>query len=108
MMIYQGPYGSPPGHDEKTTKAGQGKNRTPDFNKSIAEYRKLFENYVPHPSIVIYLLSNELPYEGKRGAEWHAFLTKAHGVLSKEFPVPFIGNAGYGQGREGDINDVHR
>ena len=74
----------------------------------MAEYRKLFENYVPHPSIVIYVLSNELPYEGKRGAEWHEFLTKAHAVLKKEFPVPFIGNAGYGQGREGDINDVHR
>ena len=105
MMIYQGVYGSPPGHaDEKD----QSKNKVPPIEGALAAYRKVFDNYVAHPSIVIYVLSNELPYEGKRGQQWHDFLTKVHGVLKKAYPQPFIGNAGYGQGREGDINDVHR
>ena len=105
MMIYQGVYGSPPGHENLED---QSKNKVPPLDAAVDAYRRLFEDYVSHPSIVIYVLSNELPYQGKRGAVWHEFLTQAHAALSKEFPVPFIGNAGYGQGREGDINDVHR
>lgn len=105
MMIYQGVYGSPPGHDDPTN---QSKHKVPPLDAAIDAYRQLFEDYVQHPSVAIYVLANELPYLGKRGVAWHEFLTRAHTTLSREFPVPFIGNAGYGQGREGDINDVHR
>jgi hypothetical protein len=115
MMIYQGVYGAPPGDrgDGKASgikekDAAPNKNKVPSLESSLTAYRKLFDNYVAHPSIVVYVLSNELPYEGKRGAAWHEFLSKAHTALKKEYPVPFIGNAGYGQGREGDLNDVHR
>jgi beta-galactosidase len=110
MMIYQGFYGGPPGHpDSPGKRAGEdSKAKTPPMDASLAAYRKQFDNYLSHPSIVTYVLSNELPYEGKRGQMWHEFLTKVHRELRDEYPVPFIGNAGYGQGREGDINDVHR
>jgi hypothetical protein len=110
MMIYQGVYGGPPGDREGGSAKGAApnKNKVPILDSALTEYRKLFDNYLAHPSIVVYVLSNELPYDGKRGAMWHEFLTKAHAALKKDYPVPFIGNAGYGQGREGDINDVHR
>lgn len=122
MMVYQGVYGGPPGHPEKKKKKEEtgekgteeeekkedNKNKVPPLDAALAAYRKIFESYLAHPSIVIYVLSNELPYTGKRGVAWHDFLTTVHKTLSPDFPVPFIGNAGYGQGREGDINDVHR
>lgn len=102
MMIDQGVYGSPPGNAEKS------KSKVPTVENALPEYRKIFDNYVHHPSIAIYVLANELPYEGKRGQQWQEFLTKVHSVLKNEYTQPFIGNAGYGQGREGDLNDVHR
>ncbi|HEX8522127.1 MAG TPA: glycoside hydrolase family 2 TIM barrel-domain containing protein [Tepidisphaeraceae bacterium] len=130
MMLYQGFYGSPPrGLADKLTAAGPdndefenpaGLNRSrsapsakdhppKDVAASIAAYKDTFQTYAHHPSIVIYILSNELPYTGERGKQWHEFLTKVHADLSKwDTSRPFIGNAGYGQGREGDINDVHR
>lgn len=107
MLVYQGCYGSPP-----TGKTGQGpdKNRVPaDVAASVAAYQEVFETYARHPSIVLYILSNELPYSGTRGKAWHEFLTAAHAELRKWDPSRlYIGNAGYGEGKEGDINDVHR
>jgi hypothetical protein len=107
MLVFQGAYGAPP------TKPGQRqstKSAPPeDFESSIAGYQAMFEQYAAHPSIVIYIMSNELPYQGTRGKQWHAYLTKAHARLKQWAPKQlFIGNAGYGEGREGDINDVHR
>jgi len=56
------------------------------------------------------VLSNELPrIHLPRGKEWHDYIVKAHAYLKKWSPETiFIGNAGYGEGREGDVNDVHR
>ena len=77
--------------------------------RSIAGYQKLFESYVSHPCIVMYLLANELPVSGERGKAFSALLTRAHEVLKQWDPTrPYIGNAGYGEGREGDVCDVHR
>ena len=103
MMMYAGRYGSPPGADE-------GKRVAPrDFDRCITGYRKLFESYVSHPSIVMYLLANELPVSGERGKMFSALLTRAHAALKEWDPTrPYIGNAGYGEGREGDVCDVHR
>jgi hypothetical protein len=82
----------------------------PDFDSCMESYRTLFEAYVPHPSIVINILSNEQPYEGERGKQWHEFLTKACDwcKANVDNTRPYIGNAGYGDGHEGDLNDVHR
>lgn len=107
MMVYQGCYGSPPtGRDDDR----RDKDNPPkDMNASVAAYRKVFETYAHHPAIIIYVLSNELPYSGKRGQAWHTFLTEAYERLKRWDPTRlYIGNAGYGEGKEGDINDVHR
>ncbi len=102
MMLYAGRYGFPPGVDEK-------KRPPADAEASIAGYRELFESCVNHPSIVIYCLANELPVSGRHGEAFSAFLTKAHESLRAWDPTRvFIANAGYGEGREGDICDVHR
>jgi hypothetical protein len=103
MMMYAGRYGSPPGADE-------GKRVAPkDFGPCIAGYKTLFESCVSHPCIVMYLMANELPVSGERGKAFSELLTRAHAALKEWDPTrPYIGNAGYGEGREGDVCDVHR
>jgi hypothetical protein len=118
MMIYTGFYGSPPTGLTKEEEAQQklenqdeaeGKRLPRNFEKSMAAYQKEFETYARHPSIVIYILSNEMPYKGKTGELVHDFLSKAYDHLSKwDRTRLYIGNAGYGEGHEGDVNDVHR
>ena len=57
----------------------------------------------------MYLLANELPVHGERGEMFSALLTRAHQELKAwDSTRPYIGNAGYGEGREGDVCDVHR
>ena len=104
MMVFQGDYGSP------LESSGKKKSDPPaNFEKSIDAYKHLFSTYASHPSIVIYILSNELPTSGARGAAFSKFLTRACAELKKWDPTrQYIGNAGYGEGREGDVQDVHR
>jgi hypothetical protein len=106
MLVYQGCYGSPPTGDKNR----RTKDTPPDdVNASVAAYREVFETYARHPSIIIYVLSNELPYDKRRGPLWHRFLTTVHEQLRTwDATRLYIGNAGYGEGREGDLNDVHR
>ena len=86
-----------------------GKRLPQDFDRSMAAYQKEFETYVRHPSIIIYVLTNEMPYKDREGELVHDFLTRAYDQLSKwDRTRLYIGNAGYGEGRQGDINDVHR
>jgi hypothetical protein len=103
MLIYQGQYGSPLG-------AAPNKQRPPEsVARSVDAYKNLFTTYSTHPSIIIYVLSNELPTSGARGKAFHDFLSTAHSQLKAWDPTRlYIGNAGYGEGREGDICDVHR
>jgi hypothetical protein len=103
MMVYQGQYGSPLGSES-------GKQGPPvDFKVSLERYQRLFETYSRHPSILIYVLANELPVSGTRGQAFHDYLTKLHGELKAWDPTHvYIANAGYGEGREGDVCDVHR
>ncbi len=103
MLMYAGRYGAPP--------ASQTGKQTPpeDFEASLAAYRALFEQCASHPSIIIYYLANELPASGPHAAEFSSFLQRAHAQLKQWDPTrPYIANAGYGEGREGDICDVHR
>lgn len=104
MMVYQGVYGAPPGSNQTD------RTEPPtDFEKSMASYQSLFETYVRHPSIVIYILSNEMPYKGQRGAAFTEFLNRAHEHLRRwDATRLYIGNAGYGEGFSGDVRDVHR
>jgi len=103
MLVYQGQYGSPLGSAELK------QNAPLDVKQSISAYETLFETYARHPALVIYILSNELPVSGARGKAFHDFLTTAGAALKQWDPTRLIiGNAGYGEGREGDICDVHR
>jgi hypothetical protein len=103
MMVYQGQYGSPPGS------SGRKQEPPADFEKSIAQYKSIFETYAAHPSVMVYILSNELPVSGSRGRAFHDYLARACSTLREwDSTRLYIGNAGYGEGREGDICDVHR
>lgn len=103
MMLYAGHYGAPLAAD--TAK----KAPPTDFNASMTAYQKLFSGFASHPSIVEYFLSNELPHEGTRGKAFGDYLTRACAELKRwDNTRPYIGNAGYGEGREGDVCDVHR
>lgn len=117
MMLYAGRYGAPVASEkenepEAKNELGEetGKRSPPrDFAKSIAGYKQLFSGYASHPSIVEYYLSNELPVSGARGAAFSDYLTRAIAELKLwDATRPYIGNAGYGEGREGDVCDVHR
>jgi hypothetical protein len=88
---------------------GGGKQLPRNFDKSFEGYKASFETYARHPAIVIYVLSNEMPYKGESGKLVHDFLSKMYERLAQwDDSRAYIGNAGYGEGREGDINDVHR
>ncbi len=103
MMLYAGRYGLPPGFQEEESVT------PPEIPVTITHYKRLFEQHMRHPSIVMYYLANELPVSGTRGLFFSNLLTQAHAELRKWDPArPIIGNAGYGEGREGDVCDVHR
>lgn len=63
-----------------------------------------------HPSLVIYVINNETPFGiGKKGQAWLKFQTYAHQELLKwDHTKVYIGNAGYGYGKAGDVCDLHR
>jgi len=68
-----------------------------------------FAALTPHPALVIYALTNEVAYAGAAGARWDAFLGDVYRQLQPWDPTRlYIANAGYGAGRVGEINDIHR
>jgi beta-galactosidase len=101
MMVFQGRYGAPRGGSKSAL--------PPDFDEAIATYKsEIFEQYVSHPSVVIYILTNEVPYKGDLGEQYMPFLSRVHETLRKWDPNRlYIGNAGFGGGLAGDIRDGH-
>ncbi|MDR1666640.1 MAG: glycosyl hydrolase family 2 [Bacteroidales bacterium] len=102
MMLYGGKYGRP------TTATSD--HPPVDFEKAMEAYKESdLGPFVRHPSMMIYTLSNEMPYEGKIGEQYAEFLSQAYSMLKEWDPNRlYIGNAGYGLGKCGDIYDVHR
>lgn len=102
MMIFAGRYGRPK-HATKTAPPV-------DFDLSLRTYKEVdLGPFAPHPSVVIYILSNEMPPEGEVGARYREFLIRMCAELKKwDDTRLYIGNTGYGLGRSGDIYDVHR
>ncbi len=98
MMVFQGRYGAAPGGSRTAPPT--------DFDASITAYKHdHFEQVIPHPSVVIDILSNEMPTRSESYAD---FLSRAYRVLRVWDPNRlFIGNAGFGHGKSGDINDQH-
>lgn len=102
MMIFGGRYGRPKG----------GTTEHPPLNLEVSVKTYKEEDLGPftsHPSVVIYVLSNEMPYQGEIGERYRTFLRDAYEELSKwDHTKQYICNAGYGLGRSADIYDVHR
>ena len=103
MMVFGGRYGRPRICESES-------NPSSDIDAAVEYYKR--DEFSPlsfHPSVVIYVMSNEMPYDGKKGERWHEFLQSCYGQLVKwDDTRAYIGNAGYGMGREADIYDVHR
>ena len=103
MMIFGGRYGRPTG--------GTTQGPPEDFEKSLSIYKNTdLGDFASHPSVVIYTLSNEMGTRGKTGEAYMDFLRRVHKELKTNWDDTreYIGNAGYGLGRAGDIYDVHR
>ncbi len=102
MMVFGGRYGRP--KDATATEPPV------DFQRSVETYKNIeLGPFTSHPSVVIYVLSNEMPYEGVAGDRYRDFLTRLHQELKLwDDTRLYIGNAGYGLGKSADIYDVHR
>jgi hypothetical protein len=108
MMLFQGNYGTPQG----------GKSNAPPkqpFSESLRWYKDdVIGPLVNHPSVVIYVLSNEqadreIPYLSQGAEGIDRFLEQAYDSLHAWDPTrAYIANAGYGFGRAGDVCDLHR
>jgi hypothetical protein len=100
MMVFGGNYSSTV-NDEKPPK---------DYDKAVAWYiNEAFADIASHPSLMIYAMTNEVPYEGQIGIDWEKFLSYAHTQLKKwDNTRTYIANPGYGYGKSGDICDLHR
>lgn len=108
MLIFQGHYGTPEG-------GGATYPPRQPLEQSLQWYREeVFEPLVNHPSVVIYVLSNEqaapeISYKSRGHEEIERFLTNVYRELRRwDDTRPYIGNAGYGFGRSGDVCDLHR
>lgn len=115
MMVFGGNYGSKVAQGDKVEAAEQvgdeGDNGFPkDRNVGVSWYEhKKLGAIAHHPSLMVYAMTNETPFVGKRALEWEAFLSYAFGELKKwDETRVYIANAGYGYGKAGDILDIHR
>ena len=107
MMIFQGHYGTPRGATSTSAPTN------PEW--TLQWYRdSVITPQANHPSIVIYALTNEqaapeIGYLSRGHEEVAAFLQRAYDELSAwDDTRLYIGNAGYGFGRAGEICDLHR
>jgi hypothetical protein len=108
MMIFQGNYGRP-------KSATSSRPPSDSFEESIRWYKEdALGPLVNHPSVVIYVLANEqasdeIPYLSSGAGPIQDFLTRAyHSLREWDSTRLYIGNAGYGFGRSGDVCDIHR
>ncbi|MCX6326834.1 MAG: glycosyl hydrolase family 2 [Bacteroidia bacterium] len=100
MMVFGGNYSA--------TVAGE--NPPENYDDGVFWYEnEKFQPLMHHPSLMIYALTNEVPYTGEIAKKWQDFLDYAYKQLKKwDGTRLYIGNAGYGYGHGGDICDLHR
>lgn len=108
MMLFQGNYGTPRGG--KPTQAP-----AVPLSESVEWYKRdVIGPLVNHPSVVVYVLANEqadreIHYLSAGAEGVNTFLTQMYDSLRAwDSTRVYIGNAGYGFGRAGDICDLHR
>lgn len=104
MMVFVGRYGVP-------GIQGATRYRAPIFDESAVTYYQHFfaDEYMNHPAVVMWVLSNELPKPGLEiGDQYLAFLKKCYEGLVKWDPTrAYISNTGFGLGQTGDVNSFH-
>jgi beta-galactosidase len=100
MMVFGGNYSG----------AINGEKPPKDYDKAIAWYENdKFGAIAHHPSLLVYAMTNETPFQGRQVAEWEKFLSYAADKLKQwDETRIYIANAGYGYGKAGDICDLHR
>ena len=99
IMVFTGRYGPAPG--------GKGP-IAPPFEQARPFYRDMVLDLCSHPSVTIYVLTNEVDYKSK-DSTYPALLTKIRDDIRSLDPTrPVIGNAGFGHGKPGEIYDIHR
>lgn len=115
MMVFGGNYGSKVAQGSKVEAVEQvgdeGDHGFPrDYKVGVAWYQhEKLGAIAHHPSLMVYAMTNETPFAGKRALEWEAFLDYSFKELKKwDETRVYIANAGYGYGKTGDILDIHR
>lgn len=115
MMVFGGNYaGSVAGGEKVDAQAAVGDETDGgfpgDYNKGVEWYEnKKLGLIAHHPSLMVYAMTNETPFAGKRAELWEKFLTYSFDKLKKwDETRVYIANAGYGYGKTGDITDIHR
>lgn len=104
MLVFQGRYGNV----VQAPRSGQVPPRE-QWDSAVAEYKeRVFGPLHSHPSVCIYVLSNEQPYRGKAGEQMNEFLEHVWQVLREWDPTRlYIGNTGFGHGIGGEIWSMH-
>jgi beta-galactosidase len=104
LMVFVGRYGAPGWKDAA-------RHHAPEFDESaVTYYKQLFaEKYMNSPSVVMWVLSNELPSAmSEMGKKYTEFLRQCYLGLKEWDPSrAYIDNAGFGLGQTGDVNDFH-
>ncbi len=94
LMTLQGQYGPAPYSRD---------GNPPPVEKARDRYREIISNLAAHPSVVIYVLTNETDR-----VKFKDFLEATRADVALLDPTrPVIGNAGFGQGEGGEIYDIH-
>lgn len=115
MMVFGGNYSGKVAGGEKAEAQAKAGDETDggfpgDYDKGVAWYEN--EKLGPiahHPSLMVYAMTNETPFTGKRAEAWEKFLDYAYRKLKAwDETRVYIANAGYGYGKAGDITDLHR
>lgn len=115
MMVFGGNYSGSAAKGAKVENFEQVGDETDggfpkDYDKGVAWYKhNKLGPIAHHPSLMVYAMTNETPFAGKRAIEWEKFLSYNYDKLKKwDETRVYIANAGYGYGKVGDICDLHR
>ncbi|MBL7077373.1 MAG: hypothetical protein ISS31_07865 [Kiritimatiellae bacterium] len=104
IMVFTGRYGVPKWGDAR-------RHESPTFEEGAVTYYKhrFSEAYMNHPSVVMWVLTNEMPSAmSEGGRQYIAFLRQCHKRLVQWDPTrAYIENAGFGLGQGADVNDLH-
>lgn len=115
MMVFGGNYSGRVAGGEKVEAQAKAGDETDggfpgNYDKGVEWYQNEKLGLIAHhPSLMMYAMTNETPFAGKRAELWEKFLSYAYDKLKKwDETRVYIANAGYGYGKTGDITDIHR